>query len=123
VTPAPRGRSGLVEVLTAQGGESFYRLVRSDPPMLDSFRSQRELGGRRQPRPNALFLLAVGVSMFDTLDGALRVALRRPVLVAEVMLKADRGISFAQTGQPGHHTIWGTPETLRDCVVRVIRAP
>jgi hypothetical protein len=121
VTPAPRGRSGLVEVLTAQGGESFYRLVRSDPPALDSFRSQRELGGRRQPRPNALFLLAVGVSMFDTLDGALRVALRRPALVAEV--KGRPRVSFAQTGQPGHHTIWGTPEALGDCVVRVFRAP
>jgi len=112
-----------LEVVHASGGETFYRLVRGDPPSLDSFRCQRELTHGRPPRSNASYLLTVGVSMFDTLNGALKVALRRPILVAEVALKPNRGISFAQTGQPGHHTIWGSPEALRDCVVRVISAP
>jgi hypothetical protein len=100
VTP-PRRRHAAIGVEHASGGETFYRLVRSDPPPLDGFRSQRELAGRRPPRPDALYLLTVGVSMFDTLDGVLKVARRRPAFVAEVALKPGRGISFAQTGQPG----------------------
>lgn len=122
MTPPRRRPAGSIEVVLAQGGETFYRLVRRDPPTLDSFRSQREQA-RRPPRANALYLLTVGVSTFDTLDGALKVALRRPALVAEVALRSGRGISFAQTGQSGHHTIWGTAEALHDCVVRVVRAP
>jgi hypothetical protein len=122
VTPPRRPPAGPIEVVLAQGGETFYRLVRRDPPTLDSFRSQREQA-RRPPRANALYLLTVGVSTFDTLDGGLKVALRRPALVAEVALRPDRGISFAQTGQFGHHTIWGTAEALLDCVVRVVQAP
>lgn len=111
MTAPRRRRRAVIEVVHASGGETFYRLVRTDPPPVDGFRSQREVA-RRPPRPDALHLLTVGVSMFDTLEGALKVALRRPTFVAEVVLKADRGISFAQTGQSGHHTIWGSPEAL-----------
>lgn len=71
----------------------------------------------------APFVLLVGVSMFSSLERAFEIARRRPALVAELVLRHGRGLSLAQTGQAGHHTVWGESEELRDCVVRLERAP
>lgn len=49
MTPAPRRPTGLIEVLPAEGGETFYRLLRSEQPELRDFYSAHELG-RRVPR-------------------------------------------------------------------------
>ena len=118
---APRRPSSSIEVIPAQGGEAFYRLLRSEQPQVRDFYSARELG-RRMPRRTP-WLIAVGVSMFDSAERALAVARRRPAIVAQVVLPASRGISFAKTAGAGHYTIWAAPEDLLAAVVDVVRHP
>jgi len=97
VTPAPRRRPGLIEVLSAQGGETFHRLLRGRQLELRDFYSARELG-RRVPSRTP-WVVFVGVSMFDSRKGALTVARRRPAIVAQLALPAGRGINYAKTAE------------------------
>jgi len=60
--------------------------------------------------------------MFDTQQGALRIARRRPAGVAQVRLEPNLGIYFTRTGRPGHYTVWGAPSVLMDCVERFDQA-
>jgi hypothetical protein len=110
-----------IEVVPAQGGEAFHRLLRREQPQVRDFYSARELG-RRMPR-RTLWLVAVGVSMFDSSEKALAIARRCPVIVAQVVLPAGCGISFAETAGAGHYTIWAAPEDLLAAVTDVVRHP
>ncbi|MHB1567824.1 MAG: hypothetical protein ACYC0H_01350 [Solirubrobacteraceae bacterium] len=121
MTSTPRRPTDSIDVLAAQGGETFYRLLRSEQAQLHDFNSARELG-RRVPRRTA-WVIAVGVSMFDSVEGALDVARRRPAFVARVVLPAGRGVTYAKTAGPGHHTIWAAPEDLLAATVEVVRHP
>jgi len=121
VTPAPRRRPGLIEVLSAQGGETFHRLLRGRQLELRDFYSARELG-RRVPSRTP-WVVFVGVSMFDSRKGALTVARRRPAIVAQLALPAGRGINYAKTASEGHYTIWAAAEDLLAAVVDVVRHP
>jgi hypothetical protein len=69
------------------------------------------------------WLLLVGVSLFDTREGALQIARRRPAWVAELRLVAGRGIHMAITGSYGHRTVWGDPDVLAACVETCHVAP
>ena len=118
---APRRRPPAIEVVPAQGGETFYRLLRGRRPEARDLYSARELGRRAPSR--TLWVVFVGVSMFDSPEGALAVARRRPAIVAQVALPAGRGVSYARTAGQGHYTIWGAPEDLLAAVVDVMRHP
>lgn len=105
------------------GNEVLYRLVRAEHPCVDDFRSHREQLRRRPVPASTPWLLLVGVSMFDTREGALQVARRRPAWVAELRLAAGRGIHLAVTGSYGHRTVWGDPDVLASCVEACHVAP
>jgi hypothetical protein len=97
-------------------GEVLYRVVRAERPRVEDFRSHREQP-RKRPVPAATpWVLLVGVSMFDTREGALQIARRRPAWVAELRVAAGRGIHVAVTGSYGHRTVWGDPDVLAACV-------
>jgi hypothetical protein len=100
------------------GAEILYRVVDAGGATTDDLRGRRDLPRRPLP-PDTPWLLLAGVSMFDTPDGALHVARRRPAGLARVRLAVDAGIHFARTGRHGHFTIWGAPSTLVGCVERV----
>lgn len=118
---APRRPRPIIEVVSAQGGETFYRLLRAEQPQVRDFYSVRELG-RRLPHRTP-WLIAVGISVFDSPEGALAVARRRPAIVARVALPEGRGISYAKTAGEGHYTLWAAPEDLLAAVVDVVRHP
>ncbi len=103
--------------------EVLYRVVRAEQPHVEDFSSHRERPRRRPVPAGTPWLLLVGVSMFDTRDGALQIARRRPAWVAELRLTAGRGIHMAATGSHGHRTVWGEPDVLAACVETCHVAP
>lgn len=121
MTAAPSRTPAPIEVLPAQGGEAFYRLLRRQRPELRDFYSARELG---RPVPSRTrWVVFVGVSMFASPAGALTVARRHPAVIAQVVLPASRGVDYAKTAGEGHYTIWASPEELVAAVVDVVRHP
>jgi hypothetical protein len=103
--------------------EVLYRVVRAERPRVGEFCSHREQPRRRPAPASTPWLLLVGVSMFETREGALQIARRRPAWVAELRLVAGRGIHVAVTGSYGHRTVWGDPDVLAACVERCHVAP
>jgi hypothetical protein len=84
-----------------------YRLVRSNPPQDDDFRSQR------QEKPSATFgkvdeCHARGLSVFEKqscCDKTLKLPKFRKYKVCKVVLDQGAG-QILQTFQPSHHTWW-----------------
>lgn len=101
----------------------LYRLVRAEQPRIEDFWSYRERPQRRPVEAGTPWLLLVGVSMFHTREGALRIARRRPAWVAKLHLEAGHGIHVGITGSPGHRTVWGDPDALVACVQACDVAP
>ena len=105
---------------------SFYRIVRTDLPMLWDFTSNEARGRRpRRPLDSEGRRLWRGLSHFDSLDAARAAALHTPNLgayIAEVEIPDDADLEIEQTGRAGHYTIWGSPARLLSsvrCVVPV----
>jgi hypothetical protein len=83
-----------------------FRLVRTKPPTLDDFRSQRAAN------PKAVFRVsecqARGLSVFaDRRDSerALKLPMLRGRLICRLRLEVGAG-RIQQTGRPSHHTWW-----------------
>ena len=101
--------------------EAVFRLVRTDPPTADDFRSQRaekpfhQFHGVNECR-------ARGPSVFSRREEASQQALKLPALrgrlVCRVQLESGAG-RVQQTGQRFHHTWWPLAEfdILRRCAV------
>ena len=101
-----------------------YRLVRSNPPTLDDFTSQKAKGiPMARPDPE-IALLWDGVSVYATEVQARNQARAKPWLgayIAEVTISEADPIAFRRTGSGrGHHTLWGNPVDLRTRVTRVV---
>lgn len=104
-----------------------YRIVRgvhrSDPDMLDSFRSKYELGSRPRGLEVEAALIQMGLSMYLHADMAATTARCWPGIgnrIAELRLEPDRGLCYAATGRPGHITTWGRPLQLLGCVADIL---
>jgi hypothetical protein len=99
-----------------------YRIVRSDPPTVEDFRSAAARG-RIPPDANAEDRrLLAGVSVYRTEAQARRKARQYPALgafIAELALPPQL-VAERTTPSPGHHTLWAPPEALLACVVRVV---
>src|SRR3954464_13412073 len=104
-------------------GQVLFRLVRDPGGRVEDFRSPRDRSPRRPVPSGTPWLLLVGVSMFDSLAGALAVARRRPAWIAELRLPGGLGIHLARRGPPGHHTVWGEPRVLAGCIDNWRQAP
>jgi hypothetical protein len=105
-----------------------FRIVRgvhfSDPDMLDSFRSNYELGARPRGLEVESALIYMGLSMYLKREMAVATARRWQhigQLIAEVQLEPGSGFCWAHTGHPGHMTVWGRPLQLLDCVTDILQ--
>ena len=101
----------------------LYRIVQHDPPTREDFQSNAARG-RPLPGEPEFARLHDGLSTFASLDQAARKARQYPMLgrfVAELVISDSSGVRIERTilRSRGHHTVWGTPEMLLGCVVRV----
>jgi hypothetical protein len=93
-----------------------YRIVRDSrraaAAMLDSFRSNYELGASPRGLEVESALIHLGLSMYLKLEMATATARRWPRIgrhIAAVRLMPDNGFCYAATAQPGHLTGLGSP--------------
>jgi hypothetical protein len=100
-----------------------YRIVKDvdlgHPDMLDSFRSNYELGAPPRGLECESTLIHLGLSMYREVEMAIATALRWPRIgryVAEVHLNPNNGFCYVATAQHGHLTVWGRPPQLVACV-------
>jgi hypothetical protein len=91
-----------------------------DPLLLYALRSNHE---NRKGGDTDDALLAMGVSMFEDLDALRRLTRRRPsrlgTHIMTLILLPGFGICTAATGAPGHHSVWGAPHRLLECITAV----
>jgi hypothetical protein len=102
----------------------LYRIVKTDPPTLDDLRSSAARG-RPRPLDPEMARLHDGISAFATLTQAVAKARSYQTLgrfVAELAILRSSPVRIERTipRSRGHHTIWGDPNVLLDCVVRVV---
>jgi len=103
---------------------TFYRIVKSDPPNVQDFTSNKAQGkaprGIERDEPS----IWAGLSMYDRENEARGQARRIPKLgsfLARLEITESDSIQVRQTGgNPAHHTIWGDPQQLLTCVVAVL---
>lgn len=101
----------------------FFRIVRSDPPTLDDFRSHAARGRVLRPGADAeTGRLWSGVSVYATEAQGRRHAKSSPMLgtyLAELEISEPGTIQCERTGGHGHYTLWGEPAELLRCVIRI----
>lgn len=107
----------------------MYRIVRGAdrgaPAVLDSLRSHYERGAPPRGYERRLAVIHMGLSTFSTQEAAQAMALRWPTIgtfVAELRLEPEHGFCLADTGQPGHWTLWGRPLQLLGSIVDIVHA-
>jgi hypothetical protein len=92
----------------------------SDPLLLYALRSNHE---NHRARSDVDALLAMGISMFEDLDALTRLTRRRSARlgthIMTVILLPEFGICTSPTGAPGHHSVWGAPDSLLECITAV----
>jgi hypothetical protein len=101
----------------------LHRTVKTDPPTLDDFKSNKALG--EDPRGPEIDDPSIwdSVSMTDTFPRALKRAGRFPqhgAFIAEVSIPEGAMVVVRKTLGKGHYSVHGSPEMLLDCVSRVI---
>jgi hypothetical protein len=101
---------------------TLYRALRDSQTDIGSFNSNFAKGKR--PRGIELRSTPVwmSISMF-TSPSALESRMRRfsqlGSFIAEMRLEAGKGFAIAQTGAPGHVSVWGDPAMLDAAVIEV----
>lgn len=122
------GGAELVVHEIENGGDELelFRIVRGDqaeqPAFLDSFRSHYELGLPPRGTERRAAVIHMGLSTYRAVSQARGTATRFPAIgshLARLRLTAGHGLNFADTGHPGHVTLWGDPVVLVDSVVEV----
>lgn len=99
----------------------FFRVVQTDPPTLDDFRSYLALGKPLLHQTPRRLRAWSGVSVYDT-EGAARAKARDFGLgpyLAELHVPADASVEAEGPGQLGHFNLFGEPEALLRLVVSV----
>ena len=97
---------------------SVWRIVPSDTPTLDDFRSYLQLG---RAVVDHQFFRATGISLYESLEAA-RSANRRFKLgpwIAEMRLSDPRYL-WSMTSGHGHITAWGNPPSFLNSVVQCV---
>jgi hypothetical protein len=99
----------------------LQRIVKTDPPTLNDFLSNRDRGLVR--RENETEDIWGGLSHYDTIERAAKTARRFPSIgtfVAAVRLADNEDFRIEQTFRRGHYTVWGDPRALLDAVQFVV---
>ena len=101
----------------------FYRVVRTDPPTREDMLSLAARGRTPKQLTERERWMAQGLSVFDSVAGAERVARRARgrigTLVAELDVPYSGPVTYELTGDHGHYTAWGEPDDVLSLVVRV----
>ncbi|MGH2588496.1 MAG: hypothetical protein ACRDJE_26540 [Dehalococcoidia bacterium] len=101
---------------------TFYRIVKTNPPTVTDFLTDRQ--ARRRPPPLEVLRLWDGRSVFDSEAIARDVALRFPVIgsyIAALDIAEDGTIVAERTlRRPGHYTLWGDTAAILARVVAVV---
>src|SRR5215211_7623813 len=102
----------------------FYRLVRSNPPTMDDFVSNKVKGiPMARPDPEVA-LLWDGISVYATETQPRNQARAKPFLgsyISELTISEGDPITFRRTGVGrGHHTLWGDPAEIKARETRVV---
>jgi hypothetical protein len=101
----------------------FYRIVMTNPPTVEDFKSNVERGKPLLSNDPRLRRLAEGISVSATFEQARNTAQTYPLLgsfIAELAIPEDAPFVTERTLRaPGHHTIWGEPEALLRRVVTI----
>lgn len=120
------GRRDLV-VRRVEQRQVAFRIVQgaaeSDPGVRDSLCSNYERDARPRGLEQESTLIHMGLSMYMRRDLAEATARRWPRIgthIAEVNLDPGYGFCLADTGQPGHMTVWGRPLQLLACVADIV---
>jgi hypothetical protein len=103
-----------------------FRIVRSDnvedPVLLNSLRSNYELGEEPRKVERSSTVIHMGLSAYLDEGVAHGTAQRWEKLgryVAELRLRPGQGFNFAHTGHPLHLTLWGDPVKLQAAVADI----
>lgn len=106
---------------------TVYRVVRgadrSAPVVLDSLRSHYESGSPPRGYERRLAVIHMGLSVFSMRAAAAAMASKWPMIgmfVAELNLEPGNGLCLADTGQPGHWTLWGRPLQLLGSIADIL---
>src|SRR5215207_7457191 len=93
-------------------GRTFYRVVGTNPPSIQDFRSYRDLGRPLLDRSPEGYENWIGVSVYEKRRQAVALAKylirrRRPVgtLVAEIVIPTDLPIQGKRMGGEGHYNL------------------
>lgn len=99
----------------------FFRIVKTAPPTVTDFLSNRALG--RPRRRNESEEVWTGLSHYDTAERARNTARRFPALgafIAALHVPPDGPFRVARTFGPGHYTVWGDPRDFLAAVLAVV---
>ncbi|HWV22787.1 MAG TPA: hypothetical protein VNZ58_01235 [Thermomicrobiales bacterium] len=104
---------------------TLYRIVNTNPPGEDDFKSYSQLGKRAFRQRPELERLMSGLSMLSTLEAARARGMGNPWKsrghVAELSLPEDERVRIEQTtSDPFHYTVWADESLLRASIVRVV---
>ncbi len=110
--------------MSAPGSRVFYRLVQTNPPTLDDFRSNETLGkAPRRPLSERDRDRWRGLSMYESAEAARELSRESPwhgTYVAAIEIPAEASARARQTGRNrAHHTVWASPGDLLAWVVSV----
>jgi hypothetical protein len=102
---------------------TFYRIVKTNPPTLQDFMSNRELGRRpRDPNDPEVLRRWDKVSVWGEEQRAHQWARERPRLgayVARLDLPDDSTIAAEESGPTGHYSLAATAAELRQCFTSI----
>jgi hypothetical protein len=103
---------------------TFYRVVKSDPPTEEDFRSHKARGIPLRRDTPELRRSWEGVSVYDAEEKAREAIARFPRIgqfIAEVRIAEGGPVTFEQTtDDPHHYDLWGEPGDMLTAVIRVL---
>jgi hypothetical protein len=119
--------AGDLVVAPVREATVVYRIVRgadrSAPAVLDSLRSHYERGAPPRAYERRLAAIHMGLSVFSETAAAKAMVSKWPMIgmfVAELELEPGSGFCLADTGQPGHWTLWGRPLQLLSSIADIL---
>lgn len=104
---------------------TLYRIIETDTPRVHDMRSYLDLGIPLRANTPEARRRASGISLFSTMQQARKVGAGPPWFgvgfIAALRLPDDAPVTIERTGrQPGHHTLWGSPDVILGYVARVV---
>jgi hypothetical protein len=124
-----RGREQIIVVREPlpQWNTRLFRIVKassaSEEATIDSLRSHYELGMIPRTATVRPAVLNMALSMYRNQELARKAARQWPRIgryIAELELVSGKGFNIADTGHPGHVSVWGDPLELLERIVDIV---